>query len=176
MFRKRCVRLRRLIRRIVSRDLLGARCPNPPQTPLPFEDQPTKMHAFSKSDFSTAVRLTESIYTHAVIHCVAELADGAWHNLYTSATYGRDIDLTSVPPHVDHKTYDAGHLLCLRMRTTHAEADRLVAEAKAGKTFFETWEINYAFVERLKDFAKPAVPRTSVTTHSGKHRVGHVNP
>lgn len=106
----------------------------------------------SNSAFTSAVRLTESIYTHAVIHCVAELDDGAWHNLYTSATYGRDIDLTSIPVHIDHKTYDSGRLLCLRMRTTRDEADRLVSEAKAGRTFFETWEIIYSFEETVEGF------------------------
>jgi len=106
----------------------------------------------SSSAFTAAVRLTESIYTHAVIHCVAEQSEGAWQNLYTSATYGRDLDLTSVPTHVDHRTYDNGRLLCLRMKTTRAEADRLVSEAKAGKTSFETWRVNYAFEETIEGF------------------------
>jgi hypothetical protein len=106
----------------------------------------------SNSAFIAAIRLTESIYTHAVIHCVAELADNVWHNLYTSATYGRDIDLTSVPAHADHKTYDSGRLLCLRMRTTRAQADRLVSEAKSGKASFETWEIHYVFEETVEGF------------------------
>ena len=152
MFRKKCVQLCRLIRRIISHALPWVRLSNEPRTPTRFEEQSTTMPKPSNSAFTAAVRLTESIYTHAVIHCVAELADDAWHNLYTSATYGRDIDLTSVPAHVDHKTYDTGRLLCLRMRTTRAEADRLVSEAKAGKTSFETWEINYAFEETVEGF------------------------
>jgi len=106
----------------------------------------------SNSAFTKAVYLTEAIYTHAIIHCAAELTDGAWHNLYTSATYGRDIDLTSVPAHVDHKTYESGRLLCLRMRTTRAEADRLVSKAKSGKASFATWEINYHFEETVEGF------------------------
>jgi hypothetical protein len=119
----------------------------------------------SNSAFTAAVHLTETIYTHAVIHCAAELTDGAWQNLYTSATYGRDIDLTSVPAHVDHKTYDSGCLVCLRMRTTRAEADRLVYEAKSGKTSFETWEINYAFDDTVEGF-RPASRATDLSDNS----------
>jgi hypothetical protein len=48
--------------------------------------------------FDTAVQLTQAIYTTAVIHCVAEKRESEWCNLYTSVTYGREIDLLSVLP------------------------------------------------------------------------------
>ncbi|MDE1161994.1 MAG: hypothetical protein PW792_08615 [Acidobacteriaceae bacterium] len=120
------------------------------QTSRRSQDQSTPQRNLSNSDFAAAVRLTESIYTYAVIHCVAELSDGVWHNLYTSATYGRYIDFTSIAEHVDHKTYDSGRVLCLRFKTSRTDAARLVSEAKAGKTSFESWEINYVFVEMLE--------------------------
>lgn len=120
------------------------------QTSRHSQDQSTTMPNLSNSDFAAAVHLTESIYTYAVIHCVAELTDGVWHNLYTSATYGRYIDFTSISEHVDHKTYDSGRVLCLRFKTTRAEATRFVSEAKAGKTSFESWEINYVFAEVIE--------------------------
>ena len=67
------------------------------------------------SSFETAVSLTEAIYTAAVIHCIAEQRDSEWCNLYTSVIYGRQIDLLSVPVHLDFREYKT-NLLCLRVR------------------------------------------------------------
>ncbi len=152
MIRERCVQLRRVIRRTISRSLASIRLFHSPRTHLRFIEQSKTMPESPQSAFTAAVLLTESMYTHAVIHCVAELADNTWHNLYTSAIYGRDIDVTSVPGHLDHKTYSNGCLVCLRVRTTRAEADRFVSEAKAGKTTFDSWEIHYAFEETIEGF------------------------
>jgi len=41
------------------------------------------------SSFVQAVELTESLFTFAAIHLLAEDKDGTWINRYTSVTYGR---------------------------------------------------------------------------------------
>jgi hypothetical protein len=90
------------------------------------------------SSFETAVRLTQAIYTTAVIHCVAERRDSEWCNLYTSVTYGREIDLLSVPAYVDHAEYGT-NVLCLRVRVDRADAERLLAAAIEGSGGLSHW-------------------------------------
>jgi hypothetical protein len=101
--------------------------------------------------FETAVRLTQAIYTTAVIHCIAEQRDSEWCNLYTSVTYGRQIDLLSVPAHVDHGEYKT-NLLCLRVRLDRTEAERLLAEARKGSATYGSWNVKYAIEEAVTGF------------------------
>jgi hypothetical protein len=104
--------------------------------------------------FETAIRLTQAIYTTAVIHCVAEKRESEWCNLYTSVTYGREIDLLSVPDYVDHGEYGA-KLLCLRWRVQRSSAELLVSDASKGSATFNSWTIKYAIEEVITGF-RPA--------------------
>lgn len=104
--------------------------------------------------FETAVQLTQSAYVSAVIHCVAERRESDWCNLYTSVTYGRQIDLLSVPDYVEHGEYGA-KLLCLRWRVQRSAAERLVSEASKGSATFASWTIKYAIEEVITGF-RPA--------------------
>jgi len=104
--------------------------------------------------FEIAVQLTQSIYTTAVIHCVAEKRGAEWCNLYTSVTYGREIDLLSVPAYVEHAQYGA-NLLCLRERVYRAAAEHLVSEAREGSATYGSWVIKYEIEEVIVGF-RPA--------------------
>jgi hypothetical protein len=114
--------------------------------------------------FETAVRLTEAIYTAAVIHCIAEQRDSEWCNLYTSVIYGRQIDLLSVPVHLDFREYKT-NLLCLRVRLDRAEAERLLAEARKGSATYGSWNVRYAIDETVIGF-RPAGASTDMNEKS----------
>ena len=118
----------------------------------------------TKAAFETAVQLTQSIYTSAVIHCVAERRDSEWCNLYTSVTYGRQIDLFSVPAHVDHGEYEA-NLLCLRVRVDRAEAEQLLSEAREGSATYGSWSVKYEIEEVVTGF-RPAGASTDMNEKS----------
>lgn len=104
--------------------------------------------------FEIAVQLTHAIYTTAVIHCVAEKRGAEWCNLYTSVTYGREIDLLSVPTYVDQTEY-GGKLLCLRWRVQRSEAERLVSEGNKGFAIFDSRTVKYEIEEVITGF-RPA--------------------
>jgi hypothetical protein len=93
--------------------------------------------------FDSAVQLTQTLYSTAVIHCVAEKRESEWCNLYTSLTYGREIDLLSVPDYVEHDKYGA-KLLCLPWRVQRSAAELLVSEASKGSATFDSWTMEYA--------------------------------
>jgi hypothetical protein len=116
------------------------------------------------SAFETAVQLTQAIYTSAVIHCVSEQRDSEWCNLYTSVTYGRRIDLLSVPAYVDHAEYET-KVLCLRVRVDRAEAERLLAAAREGSATYGSWTIKYAIEEVVTGF-RPAGASTDLNEKS----------
>jgi hypothetical protein len=116
------------------------------------------------TSFETAVQLTESIYTTAVIHCIAEQRDSEWCNLYTSVIYGREMDLLSVPSFIDYAEY-VPKLLCLRLRVGRAEAERLLASAREGSTNYGSWTIKYAIGEVVSGF-RPAGVRTDMNEKS----------
>jgi hypothetical protein len=116
------------------------------------------------SSFETAVRLTQAIYTTAVIHCVAERRGSEWCNLYTSVTYGREIDLLSVPEYVDHAEYGT-NVLCLRVRVDRANAERLLAAAREGSATYGSWNVKYAIEETITGF-RPAGVSTEMNEKS----------
>lgn len=114
--------------------------------------------------FDTALQLTQRIYTTAVVHCVAELRASEWCNLYTSVTYGRQIDLLSVPAYLDHGEYGTT-LLCLRVRVDRAEAERLLAEAREGSVNYGSWNVKYEIEEVITGF-RPACASTDLNEKS----------
>jgi hypothetical protein len=106
------------------------------------------------STFERAVQLTDHLYTHAVIHCIAERIASEWHNLYTSVVYGREIDLLSVPDEWEHGAYGQD-IVCLRRRLTRADAQTFVNEAQLSSVLCDAWTIHYAFEESVVGF-RPA--------------------
>jgi hypothetical protein len=117
-----------------------------------------------KTAFETAVQITSTIYTHAVIHCVAESIDGNWQNLYTSVIFGREIDLLSVPDQIEHREYEQNKV-CLRVRLSREKAERLLSEAKGGLARYGAWEVRYRLAEYVEGF-RPGGPINDLVDQS----------
>jgi hypothetical protein len=117
-----------------------------------------------KTAFETAVQITSTIYTHAVIHCIAESIDGNWQNLYTSVIFGREIDLLSVPDEIEHREYDQSKV-CLRVRLSRENGERLLSEAKGGLAQYGAWDVRYRLVDYVEGF-RPGGPINDIVEQS----------
>ncbi len=113
----------------------------------------------AKETFHLAIELTESLYTAAVIHLVAELRESLWCNLYTSVIYGREIDLLSVPDFAEEALYEQQAVICLRIRLSRRDAEVFLESARNGLASCGSRAITYTTGQEVKGFR----PSTTVS-------------